>query len=486
MMIGKLSAERAHNFINGRRCVGRGCEFQTIYPATGAVTATLNEASQHDVDEAVSSAESSQKTWARASVEHRADVLLRTAALLRENEEELAQIETLDTGRSISETSEVDIASAAEVFEFMAHAAVANFGRFRSLGSAIFYTQREPYGICAGIGAWNYPIQIASWKSAAALACGNAMIFKPSELTPLSAVRLAELLCEAGLPDGVFNVIQGDGVVGANLVSRSEISKISVTGSVPTGRAILKLAAANLTPVTLELGGKSPIVVFDDADLDQAVTAVMLGNFYSQGQICSNGTRVFVQSAIYESFVERLVSRTEQLRIGDPLDPNTEFGPMISDKQSRIVLDYIESGVAEGAELVLGGKLRELPGFERARFVEPTIFTNVSDTMKIAREEIFGPVMSVFEFETENEAVRRANDTEFGLAAGVFTKDVARAHRMAGRLEAGVCWINDYNITPVSMPFGGTKSSGFGSENGVEGLLNYSKIKSVYIDTSGT
>src|SRR6185312_12585746 len=293
---------------------------------------------------------------------------------------------------------------------------------------------------------------------------------KPSENTPLSALALAEIYTEAGLPDGLFNVVQGYGDVGAALVGHDAVAKVSVTGSVPTGRKVSGIAGAKLKHVTMELGGKSPLIVFDDADVENAICGAMMANFYSTGQVCSNGTRVFVQDGIAERFLARLIERTKKIRIGDPLDPDTQMGPLINKAQHEKVLGYIQAGKREGAQLACGGGVPKLQGFENGLFVEPTVFADVEDGMTIAREEIFGPVMSVLSFNEEDEVVRRANDTEFGLAAGVFTRDLSRAHRIIAELQAGTCWINTYNLTPVEIPFGGVKQSGIGRENSLAAL----------------
>ena len=301
-------------------------------------------------------------------------------------------------------------------------------------------------------------------------------------MTPLSALILAEILTDAGLPDGLFNVIQGMGEVGAALTTHPEIDKVSLTGSVPTGARVMASAAESLKLVTLELGGKSPLIVFDDADLENAVSGALLGNFYSTGQVCSNGTRVFVQSGIREAFIKRLLERTAAIKLGDPLDEETQMGPMISAKQRDIALSYIEKGKAEGAKLLCGGNAVKIQGLESGHFIEPTIFDDVQDDMTIAREEIFGPVMSLMHFDDEDEVIARANDTEFGLSAGVFTRDIARAHRVIEQLEAGTCWINNYNITPVGVPFGGVKRSGMGRENAKAAIDHYTQIKSIYVE----
>jgi betaine-aldehyde dehydrogenase len=350
-------------------------------------------------------------------------------------------------------------------------------GEHIQLGDDFVYTVREALGVCVGVGAWNYPTQIAGWKGAPALACGNTMVFKPSEMTPLCALKVAEILHEAGAPAGVYNVIQGLGDVGAKLVTDERVDKVSLTGSVPTGRKVYAAAAEGIKHVTMELGGKSPILIFDDADLENAVSGAILGNFYSTGQVCSNGTRVYVQKGIKDAFVKRLCERLDNAVIGDPMDPATSFGPMVSERQLGIVMDYIQIGQDEGATLAYGGKRLERDGF----YLQPTVFTDVKDNMRIAREEIFGPVLSVIEFGAEADGISRANDTEFGLAAGVFTADLTRAHRVAGAFEAGTCYINTYNLAPVEAPFGGSKASGVGRENSKAAINHYSQLKSVYV-----
>jgi len=301
-------------------------------------------------------------------------------------------------------------------------------------------------------------------------------------MTPMTAVKLAEVYLEAGMPPGVFNVLQGRGATGAMLASHPEVAKVSVTGSVPTGKRVMATAAETLKRVTMELGGKSPLVIFDDADIEQAVSAAMMANFYTQGEICTNGTRVFVQRGVVERFLARLAERTALLRVGDPTDPATEVGALISAPHRDKVMAYVASGVEEGARLVVGGMTVTVPGCEDGYFVAPTVFADCRDDMRIVQEEIFGPVMSVLTFDDEDEVVRRANDTRFGLASGVFTQDIKRGHRMAQRLKAGICWVNNYNITPVEMPFGGIRESGIGSENSMLALEHYTQVKTVYIE----
>ncbi len=473
----------ASHYINGAYIEDTaGTLIESCYAATGEVIAKVYGATPDIVARAVKAAQNAQKEWAARPGVERSRILLRAAELLRRRNDEIARIETLDTGKAMQETLYVDAVSAADNFEYFGHIAATLTGEHIPLGESFALTKHEPVGICAGIGAWNYPIQVASWKAAPALACGNALIFKPSEATPLSALILAEILTEAGLPDGLFNIIQGLGDVGAVLTTHPEIDKISLTGSVPTGARVMAGAAESLKLVTLELGGKSPLIIFDDADLENAVSGALLGNFYSTGQVCSNGTRVFVQSGIQEAFTKRLLERTAAIKLGDPLDEETHMGPMISAKQRDIALSYIEKGKAEGAELIFGGNAVTMQGLENGHFIEPTIFTDVKDHMSIAREEIFGPVLSIMNFDEEADVIARANDCEFGLAAGVFTRDIARAHRVINELQAGTCWINNYNITPVGVPFGGVKRSGMGRENAKAAIKHYSQIKSIYVE----
>jgi betaine-aldehyde dehydrogenase len=407
----------------------------------------------------------------------RGRILRRAAEIMRERNHDLSVLETYDTGKPYQETSVVDATSGADALEYFGGMAATLTGEHIQLGENWVYTRREPLGVCVGIGAWNYPTQIACWKGAPALACGNAMVFKPSETTPLCALKVAEILHEAGLPAGLYNVIQGMGEVGNALVTDPRVDKVSLTGSVPTGRKVYAAAADGIKHVTMELGGKSPLIIFDDADIENAVGGAILGNFYSSGQVCSNGTRVFVQSGIKEAFLARLTERLGNAVIGDPMDPGTSFGPMVSERQMHIVMDYIAKGQAEGARLVTGGTRLDCEGF----YLQPTVFADVTDDMVIAREEIFGPVMAVLDFEDEAEVMARANDTEFGLAAGVFTRDLARAHRVAAGFEAGTCYINTYNDAPVEAPFGGSKFSGVGRENSRAAIEHYSQLKSVFV-----
>lgn len=462
-----------------------GNELLSTFPATGEVIARLTTADDALIDEAIKAAKAGQKHWAATPAAERGRVLRRTAEILRSKNHELSVLETLDTGKPLQETLIADAASGADCLEYFGGLAQTLTGEHIDLGGSFAYTKREPLGICVGIGAWNYPIQIACWKAAPALACGNAMIFKPSEVTPLSALKLAEAFKEAGLPDGVFNVVQGFGDVGAKLISHPAVAKVSLTGSVPTGSKVAALSGEHLKKITLELGGKSPLIIFDDADIENAVSASINANFYSSGQICSNGTRVFVHTSIKEKFLSRLAERTRTAILGDPLDEATNIGPLVSKPQLDKVLSYLDIGQKEGARVVVGGSAASVTDYPNGYFVEPTVFADVTDGMRIASEEIFGPVMCVLDFEDEADVIARANNTEFGLAAGVFTKDIQRAHRVIDQLQAGTCWINTYNLTPIEMPFGGYKKSGIGRENGHAAIEHYSQIKSIYVEMAG-
>jgi betaine-aldehyde dehydrogenase len=459
-----------------------GERFPTINPATGEVLGYVTVAGAGAINVAVRSAKQAQVKWAAMSGADRARILRRAAELLRARNRELAELESRDTGKPIAETSIVDVASGADCLEYFAALAQSLAGEHIDLGSQAFgYTRREPLGVVAGIGAWNYPLQIACWKAAPALACGNAMIFKPAEITPLSAVKLEEILLEAGLPPGVFQVVQGFAETGRLLTRHSDIRKVSLTGEVGTGKAVMMDAAHTLKSVTLELGGKSPLIVFEDAKLDNAVSGALLANFYSSGQVCSNATRVFVHRAVKEEFLARLIKRVTAMRIGDPMDPATQVGALASEQHMHKVLSYIERGRSEGAKLLCGGQRVTSGDLGKGFFVSPAVFDQCRDDMAIVREEIFGPVMSVLEFEQEHDVIARANATEFGLAAGVFTNDLTRAHRVIAQLQAGTCWINHYNVTPVELPFGGVKLSGLGRENGRAAIEHYTQLKSVYV-----
>ncbi|PCE69277.1 betaine-aldehyde dehydrogenase [Salinivibrio sp. YCSC6] len=471
-------------FINGQLTdVSSGEYFATVNPATGETLAQIGQASADDVQKAIDAAKAGFAVWSRMTAMERSRILLKAVALLRERNDELAKLEVLDTGKPLQEAIEVDVVTGADAIEYFANLVPSMQGEQQPLSeNQFFYTRREPLGVCAGIGAWNYPIQIAMWKSAPALAAGNAMVFKPSEETPLTALKLAEIFTEAGMPDGVFNVVQGDYRVGQMLTAHPEIAKVSFTGEVGTGKTVMGDAAKTLKSVTMELGGKSPCIVFDDADLDNAVSAAMVANFYTQGEVCTHGTRVFVHDSIYDAFVEQLKSRTEKLVVGDPMDMNTQVGALISTEHLEKVMTAIQGAKASGATLLTGGERLMENGLDKGNFVAPTIFTDCDDSMAHVRDEIFGPVMSVLRFSDEEEVIRRANNTHYGLAAGIFTQNLSRAHRVIHQLEAGICWVNTWGDSPAEMPVGGYKQSGIGRENGVETLTHYTQTKSVLIE----
>ena len=462
-----------------------GARFETINPANGEVLAQVQRAGKEDVDRAVASAAEGQKVWAAMTAMQRSRILRKAVDILRARNDELAQLETLDTGKPLSETQAVDIVTGADVLEYYAGLIPALEGQQIPLRESSFvYTRREPLGVVAGIGAWNYPIQIALWKSAPALAAGNAMIFKPSEVTPLSVLKLAEIYTEAGLPDGVFNVLTGSGrEVGQWLTEHPGIAKISFTGGTSTGKRVMASASGStLKDVTMELGGKSPLIIFDDADLNRAADIAMMANFYSSGQVCTNGTRVFIPRSLQARFEAKVLERVKRIRLGNPQDANTNFGPLVSFPHMESVLEYIETGRKEGARLLCGGERVTDGEHAQGAYVAPTVFTDCNDEMTIVREEIFGPVMSILAYDSEEEAIRRANDTEYGLAAGLVTQDLARAHRVIHQLEAGICWINAWGESPAEMPVGGYKQSGVGRENGVATLEHYTQVKSVQVE----
>lgn len=474
-------------FIDGALTSGSKRESWINYnPANNTPLGEVYRANEEDIEAAVNSSEKAFHIWKNKTGAERGRVLTKAAHILRSRLEKIARLETQDVGKPISESLAVDVSSAADAIEYFGGIAASIQGGYVDLKNAFGYTRPEPLGICAGIGAWNYPIQIAAWKAAPALACGNAMIFKPSELTPATALELADALMEAGAPPGLFNVVQGDGRVGSMLVNHPRIAKISLTGSVSTGKKIYAGAASQLKKVTLELGGKSPIIIFEDADMDNAVSAALLANFYTQGEVCSNGTRVFVQRKIFDPFLKKLKERTEKIKLGDPSDPDTQMGALISKAHLEKVMRFIDSGKSSGATLLTGGYQPEKDfkgrDIRSGNFITPAIFTDCTDEMEICQEEIFGPVLSILSFDSEEEVIERANNTPFGLSAGVFTNDIKRGHRVIHQLQAGTCWINNYNITPIELPFGGYKQSGLGRENSLAAIQHYTQLKSVYVE----
>ncbi|MBA0195207.1 betaine-aldehyde dehydrogenase [Pectobacterium brasiliense] len=473
-------------YINGTYVDSTGDDtFEAINPANGDIIAHIQSATAADVDRAVSAATSGQKVWAAMTAMERSRILRRAVDILRERNDELALLETHDTGKPLSETRTVDIVTGADVLEYYAGLIPMLEGQQIPLRDTSFaYTRREPLGVVAGIGAWNYPIQIALWKSAPALAAGNAMIFKPSEVTSLTALKLAEIYTEAGLPAGVFNVLTGTGKsVGQALTTHPGIAKVSFTGGIASGKTVMANAAGStLKEVTMELGGKSPLIIFDDADLDKAADIAMMANFFSSGQVCTNGTRVFIPQALQAQFEEKILARVQRIRIGDPTDEQVNFGPLVSFPHRESVLRYIESGKREGARVLVGGEPMTDEKYAQGAFVAPTVFADCRDDMTIVREEIFGPVMSILTYQNEDEVIRRANESEYGLAAGIVTRDLNRAHRVIHQLEAGICWINTWGESPAEMPVGGYKHSGVGRENGITTLEHYTQIKSVQVE----
>jgi betaine-aldehyde dehydrogenase len=470
------------NYIGGEYTANQSGEtFVTRHPGNDSPICEVETAGEPEVNLAVTAALEAYKTWSRTPAAERGAILRRAGALLRERNDELAALETLDTGKPIAETSVDDIITGADVIEYFAGVAQSIHGQHVDLPPDAFaMVRREPLGVCAGIGAWNYPIQIAMWKSGPALACGNTMVFKPAEQTPLTALKLAEIYSEAGLPPGVFNVVQGARDTGAALINHPDVAKVTLTGSVETGKIVMAHAARDLKKVTLELGGKSPIIIFDDADLENALNAALVANFYSTGQVCSNGTRVFVQDTIHDEFVARLDERTRAIRIGDPFNPATQIGPLVSRQHFEKVCAYMTAAKKSGARHVCGGDVITEGELGKGLYVTPAIFADCTDEMEFVREEVFGPLMSVLSFETEEEALERANSTHFGLSGAVFTKDFSRAHRVANQIQAGSVWINDYNITPPEVPFGGYKQSGVGRENGLQAIEHYTQVKTIY------
>ncbi|KAK3693376.1 betaine aldehyde dehydrogenase [Podospora appendiculata] len=468
--------------------------FQSIDPSTALPLCTIHTSPQSSILAAIASAKSALSAWSLTPPSARARILRRAATLLRARNAALARIETLDTGRPFSETSTVDILSGADVLEYYAGLIASGGLDGENIplrpGSAAVHTSKHPLGVCAAIGAWNYPIQIALWKSAPCLAAGNTLVYKPSEFTPLHAEYLADIYAEAGLPAGVLNVVYGGGAVGAALVAHRDVAKVSFTGQISTGRTVAGAASGALKSVTMELGGKSALIVLPDADVAQAVDGAMMANFYSSGQVCTNGTRVFVPAAIKAEFEACLVERMRFIRPGDLFAPETNYGPVSSKTHYDKVVGYIRWGVERDKARVLCGGLGRLEGVPLALrdgyWVRPTVFTDCRDEMRIVREEIFGPVMTILSYETVEEAVSRANDTETGLAAGVFGRDLNECQRIVGLLEAGITWINTWGESPAEMAVGGWKQSGLGVENGRKGLEAWTRNKSTLVEMGGT
>ena len=469
-----------------------GQTFESIDPSTAEPLASVDKASVSDVDAAVASAKSAFPSWSQTPPVERSRILLKAVALLRSRNDDLAAQETRDTGKPFSETSTVDIITGADTLEFFANLVAGGGlnGETAPLRSdVLIYSKKEPLGVCAGIGAWNYPIQIALWKAAPCLAAGNTMVYKPSEFTPLHAWSLAHIFTEAGLPPGVFNVVQGAGEIGAHLASHGDVAKVSFTGQVSTGKKVAASAGGGMKYTTMELGGKSPVLILPDADIEQAVDGAMMANFFSSGQVCTNGTRVFVPKEKKDVFQRRLLEKMEYIRPGNLMDLKTNFGPLVSQVHLDKVLKYIRHGIdVDKATLLCGGpeKPPSLKGMEKGFWVAPTVFIDCHDKMKIVQEEIFGPVMCILTYDSVEEAISRANTTPLGLAAGVFTNDLSGAHKVVAKLEAGITWVNTWGESPAEMSVGGWKQSGLGVENGRRGLEAWVRNKSTLIEMGGS
>ncbi len=451
-------------------------------PAEASLLAEVAEAKSAEIDRAVAAARRALESaeWQRLAARERGRLLYRLADLIEQQADELARIETLQNGKPYFESRQIDLPEAVAVLRYYAGWADKVHGETLPIaGPMLGYTRREPLGVVGAIVPWNFPLLLAVWKAAPALACGNTVVLKPAEETPLTALKLGELAAQAGFPAGALNVVPGYGqTAGAPLVRHPDVDKIAFTGSTAVGKEIMKEAAATLKPVSLELGGKSPNIVFADADLKAAARDVTTGIFYGKGEVCAAGSRLFVEACVHDEFLEQLVERAKQMTPGDPFDKNTRLGALVSERQLERVLGYVESGKKEGAELLIGGQRLDRPGY----FVEAAVFDQVRPDMTIAREEIFGPVLATLSFDDVDEAIALGNQTISGLAAGVWTRDVKKAHKVAHGLKAGTVWVNTYNRYDPTAPFGGYKQSGFGRDLGVHALEGYTQVKSIWID----
>ena len=461
-------------------------KFDTINPATGEVLTQVVEASAHDVERAVQAAhkafEDRSGTWRKMSASERGRLIWRLADLIEKNIDELAELETLDNGKPIFESRYVDMPMVIDVLRYYAGWATKIHGQtVNTFETAFTYTLREPVGVVGLIIPWNFPLLLASWKLGPALACGCTVVLKPAEQTPLTTLRMGELAIEAGIPAGVLNVVTGGPEAGKAMVRHPGIDKIAFTGSTSVGREIMKGAAETLKRVTLELGGKSPNIVFADSDIDNAVKGAINGIFYGKGEVCNAGSRLFVENKVKDEFVEKLVGRAKKMQPADPLDPKTRMGAIVSQEQIETVLGYIEAGKKEGAKLVSGGNRVSVEG-GKGYFIEPTIFADVKNEMKIAQEEIFGPVLATLSFDDVDQVIAQANQNPYGLAAAVWTRDVKKAHSVSRQLKAGTVWINTYGLMDASLPFGGYKQSGFGRELGMHAIEHYTELKTVWLN----
>jgi aldehyde dehydrogenase (NAD+) len=474
-----------HLLINNEwRASSSGRTMEVMNPATEEIIAEVALADAADVDAAAAAARAAfEGPWSRLSARERGRLVRRLADRLLERADDVARLETLHNGKPISESRQIEIPAAAECFEYYAGWSDKITGETIPVkGNHLAYTLREPVGVVAAIVPWNFPLLLAAWKVAPALACGNTVILKPASQTPLTALALGEIAVEAGLPPGVLNVITGPGAsVGQAIVEHPGIDKIAFTGDTSTGRAIMRGAAGTIKKITLELGGKSPNIVLADADIDAAIRGATIGIFYGKGEVCAAGSRLLVDRSIKDEFIDKLAARARKMVPGDPLDPKTRFGAISSKKQLDTVLGYIDAGRREGATLVAGGKRTDI-GTGKGYFVQPTVFADVTPGMTIAREEIFGPVLAAIDFADVDEAIAKANDTPYGLAAGVWTRDVKKAHYVARRLQAGTVWVNTYNVYDTAAPFGGYKQSGFGREMSAHALEHYTQVKTVWVD----
>ncbi len=480
-----IVAEQKQLFINNEwRPAASGKTMEVVNPATEEVCATVASADREDLDAAVTAARAALNgPWGQMSARERGRLVRKLGERLLERADEIARLETLHNGKPIMESRQVEIPAAAECFEYYGGWADKVMGETIPVkGNYLNYTLREPLGVCAAIVPWNFPLLIAVWKVAPALACGNTMILKPASQTPLTALALGEIAVEVGLPPGVLNVLTGPGAsLGQAIVEHPGIDKIAFTGDTSTGKGIMRGAADTLKKITLELGGKSPNIVLADADIEAAIRGASIGIFYGKGEVCAAGSRLLVDRSIKAEFIDKLAARTKKMVAGDPMNPKTRFGALSSKKQMETVLRYIASAKTEGATLVAGGERTDI-GTGKGYFVQPTVFADVTPEMTISREEIFGPVLAAIEFADLDEAIARANDTPYGLAAGVWTRDIKKAHYVARKLQAGTVWINTYNVYDTATPFGGYKQSGFGREMSAHALDHYTQIKSVWVD----
>jgi len=460
--------------------------FDTVNPATGEVLTQIVEASAADVDQAVAVARSAFDAkggaWRKMSASERGRLIWKLADLIEQHIDELAELETLDNGKPIFESRNVDMPMVIDVLRYYAGWATKIHGEtVNTFDTAFTYTLREPVGVVGLIIPWNFPLLLASWKLGPALACGNTIVMKPAEQTPLTTLRLGELSVEAGFPAGVINIVTGGPETGKSIVRHVGIDKIAFTGSTAVGKEIMRGAADTLKRVTLELGGKSPNIVFSDADIDSAVKGAINGIFYGKGEVCNAGSRLFVESNVRDEFLDKLIGRAKKMTPGDPLDPKTRMGAIVSGEQMQTVLSYIDAGKNEGAKLLTGGNRVSVNG-DKGFFIEPTVFGDVSNDMKIAQEEIFGPVLATLKFDDIDEVVEMANRNQYGLAAAVWTRDLKKAHQLSRQLRAGTVWINTYGLMDAALPFGGYKSSGFGRELGQAALEHYTEVKTVWMN----